>query len=411
MKQKLRDFPLTTLGWCLLITVFLYTGRDSIFCRNLIPFRTGYAIQVGLTAIGVLALLYRCRKQPKALLFDRRILLFCLCLLLYVLPMVVKRDWQMMYGSIAFAIFVPILLSFWLDAQQLSRYYILTICFFSVCSVIINYILRPVIDAGLLAPSTIRGEDGYYNLYFGVSCLNIALKNRNFGIFREPGVYQFFLILALYLNNDTVQWKRVRTTWVCNFILALTMLSTLALGGLVEMALLVVVLFFDKGWYRNRKAQIIAVSGIVFAVAAYNIIHWIDGPLWGEIWMLKHKLFSGEDSVTDRTGSLVLNLQLFLAHPLFGTGLKEILQNPVLLNNTSSTTILFAMTGFLGGAFHVISWIGMTYKKNRNIIFSLAYALILSMSFNTENLITSVFFWMFPMVMLCERLQPDTKIS
>lgn len=408
MKQKLERFPGTAFVWCLLITVFLYTGRDSIYCQGFLSFEACYGIQVAFTAAGVLALLYRRRKQLKTLFFSRQACLFCLCLILYAIPMVIKRDWQMMYISVIFAIFVPLMLSFWVDSRQLSRYYVLTICFFSVCSVLINYVLRPLIDAGLFTSPTIFGDDGFYNLFFGVSCVNPALRNRNFGIFREPGVYQYFLILALYLNNDRAQWEKLRTVWLCNFLLVLTMLSTLALGGLVETALLAVILFFDKGWYRNRKAQVIAASGIVFLIAAYNIIHWIDGPLWGEIWMLKHKLFSGEDSVTDRTGSLLLNVRLFLAHPLFGARLREVLQNPVLLNNTSSTTILFAMTGVLGGAFHVFSWIAMTWKKNRNLLFSLGYALILSMSFNTENLITNVFFWLFPMVLLCERLSPDS---
>lgn len=402
MKKRLEHSHLTALLWCLLIATFLYTTRDSVYCQNVIPFSVCYAIQAVLAGIGSLGVLYRYRREPAALLQDRRVWILGVCLVLIALPMAVKRDWQLMYGTVAFAVFAAFLASFWTDTRSASRYYIAVICFFGVCSLVISCLLRPLAEAGVFTPRTISEECGYYNFCFGIFSMDPSIHNRNFGIFREPGVYQFFLILALYLNNDRAQWNSSRITWGCNGILAVTIFTTLALGGLVEMALLAVILFFDKGWYRNRKARILAFTGIGVLVAAYNIIHWIDGPLWGEIWMLKHKLFSGEDSVVERTGSLQLNLRLFLSSPVFGVKLKEILKNPALANNTSSSTILFAMLGVLGGLMHVASWIVLVWKKHRNLFFSLAYAVVLAMSFNTENLITDVFLWLFPILAVCE---------
>lgn len=402
MKQRLDNSRPAALLWCLLIAIFLYTTRDSIYCLNVIPFSVCYAIQAVLVGAGSLGLLYRYRRKPAALLQDRRVWLLGVCLVLVALPMAAKRDWQLMYGTVGFAIFASFLASFWTDTRSLARYYVAVLCFLAACSLVICCLLRPLILHGVITPGSIPNGYGYYNFYFGVFCKEPALYNRNFGIFREPGVYQFFLILALYLNNDKAQWDSSRITWVCNGILSATMFTTLALGGLVEMALLAVILFFDKGWYRNRKARILALSVIGILVAAYNIIHWIDGPLWGEIWMLKHKLFSGEDSVVERVGSLQLNLQLFFSSPVFGVKLKEIVKNPILANNTSSSTILFAMLGMLGGLMHVASWIALVWQKRRNLLFSLAYAAVLAMSFNTENMITDVYLWLFPMMAVCE---------
>lgn len=391
--------------WALWLLAMLYLCRDSIYCYTIIGFFPAYLLQFALFATGFLFLIWMNRANLKKLVLSKRLLLGYCSAAVLLFPMLVKRDWQLMYFSVLFAVIYAVLVSFWIDLKSLSKLYVIVMTALAAISVVCTYGLRFLADAGIAKPPILVNTIGtlYYN--YGLSVVFIgSLKWRCLGIFREPGVYQFFLILALYLHNDVCEWENRGFYWVINIILGFTILTTLAYGGILEMALLVVVLFFEKGWYKNRYGQLIAVGFILFLVVAYNIIHWLDGPLWGEIWMLKHKFSMGGESVTDRFGSILVNSKLFLESPLVGKMVAEILYHPDIFNNTSSTTIIMAMFGVFGAALHICSWIALTWKKNRCVLYNLLFALIMAMAFNTENLIADIFLWLFPIMAVCEKI-------
>lgn len=391
--------------WGLWLLAMLYLCRDSIYTNTWIGFLPSYILQFVLFAMGFVALLWTNKAGLGNLIFSRRsAFAFCSAVVL-LLPMVVKHDWQLMYFSVLFAVIYAVLVSFWIDLKSLSGCFVIVMTVLAAVSFVCTYGLRFLADDGIAVPPVLINaiDTHFYN--YGLSVVYIgSLRWRCIGIFREPGVYQFFLILALYLHNDICEWKNQAFYWIINIILGFTMLATLSYGGIVEMALLIVVLFFEKGWYKNRRCQILAAAMILALVAAYNIIHWIDGPLWGEIWMLKHKFSMGGESVTDRFGSIIVNTKLFLQSPLFGTNVAQILYHPDILNNTSSTTIIMAMLGMAGAALHIGSWIALTWKRDRFFVYNLLFAFILAMSFNTENLIADFFLWLFPIMAVCEKI-------
>lgn len=391
--------------WGLWLLAMLYLCRDSIYTNTWIGFLPSYILQFVLFAMGFVALLWTNKAGLGNLIFSRRsAFAFCSAVVL-LLPMVVKHDWQLMYFSVLFAVIYAVLVSFWIDLKSLSGCFVIVMTVLAAVSFVCTYGLRFLADDGIAVPPVLINaiDTHFYN--YGLSVVYIgSLRWRCIGIFREPGVYQFFLILALYLHNDICEWDNWAFYWIINIILGFTMLATLSYGGIVEMALLIVVLFFEKGWYKNRRCQIVAAAMILALVAAYNIIHWIDGPLWGEIWMLKHKFSMGGESVTDRFGSIIVNTKLFLQSPLFGTNVAQILYHPDILNNTSSTTIIMAMLGMAGAALHIGSWIALTWKRDRFFVYNLLFAFILAMSFNTENLIADFFLWLFPIMAVCEKI-------
>ena len=113
------------------------------------------------------------------------------------------------------------------------------------------------------------------------------------------------------------------------------------------------------------------------------------------------------DSVTERTEAILVDVQIFLRHPIFGAGLSEVLH--AVTNNTTSTLILYAVFGFLSGSLHVLAWVALVWKKERHLWANLALLVILFMGFNTQNLTGDVFFWLFPMMALLERGLPLLK--
>lgn len=393
----------------LYLFVMLYLCRDSMFCLSVVGFYPSMAVTLGATALVGLAFLWHQRGNLKAVFLDGRMKVALAVTVLVLAPMVLKRDWQFMYVSILICMYTAILLSYFISWQALAKYYVGMMTALGVYSILAAYLFRVPIDMGLVEKDVFRNASdfGFYNFLFSVVPRTYA-KTRNFGLFREPGVYQYFILLALFLTHYGVQWKKQRTMWVVTAILSVVMISTLATGGLAELALLAAFVFFDKKLYRN-KILLVVVLLILIALPGflyYNYDYYT--PLWYQIEVnIVGKFTRPGDSLFERTESLAVNLEILKEHPLVGDRLANVLH--VVENNTSSSLILFAVFGVLSGAFHVLAWGALVWKKERSVLGNLLLLVILFLSFNTQNLIGDQFFWLFPVMALTEKSVPYLK--
>ena len=410
--MKLYSFPEKKI-WKVLFTVYLFAllllSRNGMLSCVLMGFYKAQILMLLVMGVGVLTFAVVNRRELKQILTDRRMLAAAACGVLILLPMVVKRDWQLMYFSILIYLLFAVFLSYFVSVKDTAKYYVVILCALSVYAVFVTYVLRLLPDKGLVSVPVFFNDKGrnYYN--FGLAFVSITnVKERNFGIFREPGVYQYFLLLALYLTNYTVEWKRSRDMWLVNLILAVTMVTTMATGGVACLGLFVVVVFFDKKMYRDKRMLWIAIGlaaalAVVLAVsfATRNRIYWF---VYNTLF---EKFVNRTVSVTERTEAILVDLQIFLRHPIFGARLADVLH--AVENNTTSTMILYAVFGFVSGSFHVLAWIALVWKKERRLWANLALLVILFMGFNTQNLTGDVFFWLFPMMALVEKLTCHPK--
>lgn len=395
---------ITKLLLTLYLFVMLYLCRDSMFCLSVVGFYPSMAVTLGLTALVALAFLWYQRKRWKAVVSDGRVKVALTVTVLILVPMVFKRDWQFMYLSILICLYTAILMTYFISWRALAKYYVLLMAALGIYSLLAAYLFRVPIDMGLLQKDVFRNASGlgFYNFLFSVVPRSYA-TTRNFGIFREPGVYQYFILLALFLTHYGVRWKKQRTMWVVTVILSVVMISTIATGGLAELALLALFVFFDKKLYRNKillavvLVILIALPGFLY----YNYDYYT--PLWYQIEVnIVNKFTRPGDSLFERTESLTVNLDMLRAHPFVGDKLSNVLHS--MENNTSSSLILFAAFGALFGAFHVVAWGALVWDRKRNVVGNLLLMAILFLSFNTQNLIADQFFWLFPMMALTERL-------
>ena len=356
--MKLYPFPdrkLTKIGIYALFLGVLLLNRDALYSGTILGFyKAQFLMLAVMAAAGILFLVCR-RKDWKALLTDRRVVFALLSGGIILLPMVFKRDWQLMYFSVYLCVIFGVFVSLFLTLEDAAKIYLRILCVLSVLSLVCAYGLRLLPDRGMPGVPVVRIDTGVEFYFFGVSFVPLTyVKYRNFGIFREPGVYQYFLLLGLFLNNYEVQWSSGKKLWTVNILLAVTMVSTFATGGLVELALLALVLFFDKGWYKKKAGKLAA-------------------------------------------GAVVL----------LGGGAREAVF--VGASDPSSSTVLDAILGIFGGALNAAAWVMLSWRKEGKLWVSLALTVILFMSFNTENLITNPYFWLFPVMAVCQRFLPAIR--
>ena len=328
--------------------------------------------------------------------------------------MAVKRDWQLMYFSILLCILTAVFLTYFTNVRDVSKYYVLILVALGIYSIVVTYCLKKPAREGLINPAVFYNSNDWEFFNFGLAYVNTAKYwHRNFGIFREPGVYQFFVLLAVYLNNYCVDWNRQWKLWACNVALAFTMLSTFALGGFAELGLLIVFLYFDKKWYRESWGKAAGIGAVILLIGAVGYFFYrmhqpyFNKSILFEFYDMFIRLTTDSDSMLDRQDAVATNLQFFVRNPLVGDRIAEVLYGTN--HNTSSTMLLFAILGIAGGTLNVAAWIALLWKRERNIAGNLILLVILFLSFNTQNLVANVFFWLFPMMALVERGLPQIE--
>lgn len=405
--MKYYRFPenrMTKIGFGLFLFVLLYLCRDTMFCLSVVGFYKATAISLAVTALAGLAFLWYQRRNLKDILLDSRMVMVLAATVCVLLPMVLKRDWQLMYFSILICLYTAIFLSYFITWQEVAKYYVLILTALGIYSVFAAYLFRIPIDMGLVQKEVFKNGAGssFYNFFFSV-VPRTYVKFRNFGIFREPGVYQYFVLLALVLTHYGVQWKKVQTMWILTAILSVVMLTTFATGGIIELGLLALFVFFEKKLYRNKL--LVSIVLVLLVLGSYCLWDAYDDydPLWQLIELnFVNKFKNQEDSSVERSQAIVANMQMMLQHPVVGAKLSDVLH--VVENNTSSTLILLAGLGPIFGSLHIAAWAALVWKKERHILANLFLMFILFLSFNTQNLSWDLFFWLFPIMALTERV-------
>lgn len=416
----MRQYTLLETKWGkaafgVFLFAMLLLARDTLVTSCLLGFHKSQFLMLGLIVLLGLVFLVENRREWKEIFLDRRMLAFAISAVVLLVPMVVKGDWQMMYFSILICLIFPVFLTYFISSRTVARYYVGMLVLLGAYSVVATYLLKGLAANGSWNVPVFYNSNDWEFYNFGLSyVVTWEYWHRNFGIFREPGVYQFFILLALFLNNYVVDWNRSWKLWACNVVLAITMFTTFAIGGFAELGLFAVFVYFDKKWYRETWGKIAGVTALVSGGAfAVYLVYRMQQPffeltVYYEFYDMFLRLFTKSDSSTDRLDAIMVNAGYFLRNPLFGDTIAQVLHGTN--HNTSSTLILYAVLGILGGSLNLMAWAALVWEKKRKVIGNVILLGILFLSFNTQNLVADVFFWLFPMMALVERGLPRLSL-
>lgn len=389
----------------LYLFLLLYLTRDSQAGLYLLGFYRAQFLSMGATAVCALVFLFFHRKKLPAILTDGRIPLAVLYSLTLLIPMAVKKDWQMMYFSILYCVLASVLISFFATPEETARHYVVLMSALAAVSLVCTYLLRLPADRGVLVPPTFANSfDAVFYNYILCFVSQSFARSRNFGIFREPGVYQFFLFLALYLNNCQVRWRREGVLWMVNGLLTITILSTFSTAGVAVSALFLLVLYFDRGVYRTRPGRILTALLLTLGLCfgAYLLI--AKPALYTQLKLMTEKFFIDNPSLNDRLECVTFNLYVIQWKPFVGRTVDYILNT--VTHNTSSTTILIGIQGVFFGLLNLFGWITLVLRGKGSIPLKLVSILTLVAAINNENLITNPYLWLFPILALSEAVLP-----
>jgi len=293
------------------------------------------------------------------------------------------------------AIFIAFIVSNVVTKEEFINCYINLIVFFAVYSLITTYVFMPWQLNGVLKVFPTYGNDikSYIDTYFSMALFTHGI-GRNCGFAREPGVYQIFLTIGIFLSIEYKEatYKNLFKT----IILMITLLTTFSAVGYVSLVISIIMLFKKFSKASNRLLGIIIIFSVLITVFVIlvNTNPYIAEELertsdkWGD---------STQGSFAVRLSGVTSNATLFTEKPLFGYGLVsswlEIIDRFGYVDVTGTTFIGFAAFGIVFGCIiHYLLWHACRCRSMFNTVVWFLTILFVTLS---QNLIISHLLWIF----------------
>lgn len=221
---------------------------------------------------------------------------------------------------------------------------------------------------------------------------------RNFGMFREPGVYQMFLNLALcfYLFCDISNHKRS----IIRIVIYITaILTTMSTTGILSMSILFLALFAQKN-QENRKIKkwIFSMCIVVIAIVYSGISEKL-------IYSFEKLSDPYNESTISRFGSISTNLRILLEYPILGIGTAEIgprfaeylAASKAATHNTNTILYIYACYGIFTGSFFFAGVCRFMKKLSSDIAAQVLLCLLIVLLLSGENISTSYYIYILMM--------------
>ncbi|NLL44565.1 MAG: hypothetical protein GX247_02725 [Mollicutes bacterium] len=288
-----------------------------------------------------------------------------------------------------------------IDSNAFVEATIRCLYFLSLYSLIL-YLLKPTVFSYRDFFPHFYNESGLPLFHLGATVL---VDNPNyyrlFGIFRESGVFQIFINIALIFELF-VREKDIRINYLIIFII--TNILTFSTPGYFAMALILILYLVVNRKdtlkaHRNKIKKIIVILLLILTIAILlnqNISEYFMNTL--------NKFFGRASSYEGRKTSILVELKLWMSKPIFGLGItegfklskdigSEILKSQMF--NTSTFTGLLVTLGVFFVFVFVSLMINVFKKIKINFLSKVIIIFILIFNFSSQLMMYNAFIYSF----------------
>jgi len=372
-------------------------NRDSLISTIKLGIRNSILIYFLLVTLFLVILIIKERKIISILKMKG----FWLCAGIFSLILIfcfIKNDFQLYTFSIMLCFYYVF---FALNVFTLDDFYRIfsNIMFLlSIFSLFTLFVLRPLLfNSGILTRyiSVIYNAAGLPLFDFLFSyVVPLQYYIRNFGLFREPGVYQIFLNIALIyevlLNKDKKRYLNI-------LFLTITILSTFSTPGFAVCGLIFFIQFvkvftkFDllRKW---KLLKAILVCFLFIFITIYLLAN-VFQPIKDTIVEMWVKFLTHNMSTDQRMNSILSNVNLFIKNPIIGSRFLDVL---VINGDTINSSVsLVAHFGILVGILLVSLQVKFSKIITDNFWIKIIVIILLELLISTQYLLTNQIFWIF----------------
>ncbi len=294
--------------------------------------------------------------------------------------------------------------------------YILIMVLLSGYSLVMLYVMRPFVEASphIIFPRFANSEGlPFINARF-TYIVDVENYYRNFGIFREPGVYQVFLNFAIMFE---LFFKKARANLLFLCLLYAGLISTFSppgyIGGLFLGAAYMV--GARKISYEHKKRFLVLLVVFIFSVAALFVFNDGFNTIVTESIV---KLVARESSFQGRLVAILANLEAWAERPFFGGGITYGLTGLAMqkmlysfgystAHNTSTIGAYLAAFGFFFTLLYIALLIKLIARSGAGVVRDFIMFFVVMLSINTQLLIYSELLYMLLFLGFCKATSPD----
>ena len=403
MIKKILTFFKTNVKELLIVFVLLFFSNDTLlFGTN--ANKSVFWLQFVALLFLMLFLVVKAR-----CISTRSILILFSFSLLIILTSSINNDFSIKYPYEFIMIFISILVVEAVSFDRFKKAFCFWVEFF--CAVAIFLFLLSFVAPGLinLFP-TIINENGvrYQFVLFGlIEEPGYSVVPRVYGVFREPGVFMVFLLMALLfesLFSKTLPIKRV-------LLLAIGVLVTFSTAAYL-LLLLTIVTILIKHLILNPdlKAKKKALSFLLLFLIGCCLFVGIIGFDRINNFVF-NKLRVSNNSYDSRVGSIYGNIAMFTRNPIFGNGFTffennfseyAYIRGFYEAHNTNTFLKILSVHGIVYFCIVLVGFAGLFAKNCHSvIIFLLSFFIILGI-FSDEDLMVNTIVYVFVCYGLCK---------
>lgn len=339
--------------------------------------------------------LYKVISKNRKINLEASILVIILIASLLI-TMITTQDYSGGFLKIMIGLIIGYMLSHFLSIYQFTASYVRVMLFIAIYSLCVTYVLRPIVFGlpSVVAPIfTNDAGFSFINLHFSM-VLNEPYYFRNFGIFREPGVYQFFINIALIFE---LFFKRGRINGVTILIFCITSISTFSTVAFIS----TFVILFSSILVSNRTSKAfnklnrkIIASTLLILLFSILIVLVTSENFSAMMTSTMEKLTQRESSFQGRIVAVLANLSFWIENPFFGHGIEALGSsvrghmlskfNFSTAHNTSTTGAMLVSFGIVFTFFTVYGLFRFLEASKVNKIVIIMMFLVVMFCINTQ---------------------------
>ena len=376
----------------LYIFLMLLLCRDSLVSTTILGFPKSFFLTLIISIPNFIIFIKKIKAEG---LKSYRVYIFIILVLSIILTMIIKSDYQLYNFSLLVFIFIGFVVSYVYEYKEFIKVFINIMIFISMYSLITTYLFKPlIIHTGINFPTIINSVNNvFYNFIFSFA-LTAESYIRNFGFFREPGVYQVFIILALIFLTFVKNIKiKKRKKIIYTLIFTVTILSTFSTTGIILLALFFTtyIVKLIRDGKMNRKVFIIITTITIICILILTLLYNIIPSFRETLRFSIEKIFTPNESLSARQESIIVPLKLYLNSPIFGQKYIDVVE--AIDHNTNTTINMFAIYGLLTGVIHIMLIYLLIKKMKQPKSVSALIFIIFIVAINTQFLIGNSVLW------------------
>ena len=376
----------------LYIFLMLLLCRDSLVSTTILGFPKSLFLTLIISIPNFIIFIKKIKAEG---LKSYRVYIFIILVLNIILTMIIKSDYQLYNFSLLVFIFIGFVVSYVYEYKEFIKAFINIMIFISMYSLITTYLFKPlIIHTGINFPTIINSVNNvFYNFIFSFA-LTAESYIRNFGFFREPGVYQVFIILALIFLTFVKNIKiKSRKKIIYTLIFTVTILSTFSTTGIILLALFFTtyIVKLIRDGTMDRKVFIIITTITIICILILTLLYNIIPSFRETLRFSIEKIFTPNESLSARQESIIVPLKLYLNSPIFGQKYIDVVE--AIDHNTNTTINMFAIYGLLTGVIHIMLIYLLIKKMKQPKSVSALIFIIFIVAINTQFLIGNSVLW------------------